>query len=256
LASRSFAGSEFFVITPHKLFEFGWHRIAIDRHECLAGTAPEQFIGHAALQFGQRFRHTLADDVPIRRRTVPLHFFANVFGLLANSRRFRAKVRIGNHFFNIAEAIRPIEEILAGDRRRGRNVSLFVGALFVKTIINFGALVAWIQEFVESRAAADWTIIATLTPTRTAAAIVRLGTSAALATFALLPALGIFARFASIRRVLVGLLVRVLRIAFATLVIARFICVTFAPLSAIALPTTLTLASTAFRLAFAVLLLV
>jgi hypothetical protein len=56
---------------------------------------------------------------------VSLYFLANVLGLLADASGFRTKLWIGDHLFDVAQPIGPIEEIFAGDRRglsRGRTV--------------------------------------------------------------------------------------------------------------------------------------
>jgi hypothetical protein len=48
---------------------------------------------------------------------MPFQFGANAAGPVANPRRFGPQLRIIDHFFDVAQAVGPVEKIVAGNRR-------------------------------------------------------------------------------------------------------------------------------------------
>jgi len=75
----------------------------------------QQLLLNLIAQFDQRLRDELIDHVPIGRRRVSLGFGAQLLRALTNLPSLRAQARIVHHFFNIAQAIRPVAEVIARD---------------------------------------------------------------------------------------------------------------------------------------------
>jgi hypothetical protein len=92
------------------------HRVAIERHQRFVRLMPQQFLIHRVAQLRQRLAQLKVDRVPVRRRAVPLELNANVAGAIANTGGFGAQPRIGHHLLDVAQPIRPVAEIFAGQR--------------------------------------------------------------------------------------------------------------------------------------------
>ena len=91
--------------------------IAIQRDRWIVRSAPQQLFGNPVAEFGQRLGDLKLDEIPAGLFRVAFQLDTKAPCPVSDAGRFGSQFRIVQHLFDIAQAVRPRDEVVPADWR-------------------------------------------------------------------------------------------------------------------------------------------